>query len=919
MASPTTNPVPRKAIIFGAGVTGLSVAHELAQRGFRVLVVERDVDDRDPSQPALGGMARSQFNRADATPFRRWATLDANPPTQMLDVQDLWHKNGLAEQIENMRLEYNDAELTPTSASPTTVTQFVAELKKFYHAHPNAPDPGSELRIFIWSRSRSGERLHPSATIPEEHYARLHGESSAIAKRRAEDLLADLTPMVTGENAYRVSQGWQPIQLTVLDPTVDPTDSGPATDFVGTRRGCVGLLFDDLQLPGEHGYRLFPRFYRNLLDIMKRTPIMDEVRAGAMERVLTRGLPPTDPLLGGASPLSTKKEGLHTVFDMLRSVEQHAFAPDGSGGGSGPPPRLMLRTKPKSMEDILEAIRAQHEDLGWRSADSARYTVKVLQYMTSCKARRAEYGKMPWWDYLEAHLGSPGFQQSLIHWPKALVGLDSKLADARSFGSVSTQIMLDHTRPDGYRDGTLRGPTTEVWFDHWRTYLEDLGVQFVQGTLKKLRADNWVDSNGAHNPVETVAWDIQSVGFKLVTQAGSDWNTAFPDFAVEAHDPSGAVIPDWYQCDSFLVCAVPLLETIDLCTDLVTHASSGLQLALNQVPDPWDPSGTPIKSDIKRLADWKDMTDPRNGGNLKRPPPAGPASSLRHFPGVQFYFNDNYALVPGHTYYPNSDWGLSTISQTQFRAQRPGTREGYVGIMSVVIGDPDDQFFTLTRREVAERVLKDIRAGLEYGHNTLSDPIAFHVDSNIVYKSNATQFKHNRTPYLTAKFGEWEGRPGRLDDVELWERSQAAAANNTHPGYDVYFARLVFAGNHMKTFTRLSTMESANESARHAVNGILALYAKGGMTLSHDDLSAGRWVRVFDLEDDEIDDFLFLKQLDAELFALGRPHFVKILGLDTAAASIFPGTGPNPIGTLLSTLTGGAVTNLANLINILFP
>jgi hypothetical protein len=40
-------------------------------------------------------------------------------------------------------------------------------------------------------------------------------------------------------------------------------------------------------------------------------------------------------------------------------------------------------------------------------------------------------------------------------------------------------------------------------------------------------------------------------------------------------------------------------------------------------------------------------------------------------------------------------------------------------------------------------------------------------------------------------------------------------------GYVVHFDRLVFAGTHMQTFTRLTTMEAANESARHAVNAIL--------------------------------------------------------------------------------------------------
>src|SRR5260221_723189 len=40
-------------------------------------------------------------------------------------------------------------------------------------------------------------------------------------------------------------------------------------------------------------------------------------------------------------------------------------------------------------------------------------------------------------------------------------------------------------------------------------------------------------------------------------------------------------------------------------------------------------------------------------------------------------------------------------------------------------------------------------------------------------------------------------------------------------GYPVYFDSLVIAGTHVRTFTRMGTMETANESARHAVNSIL--------------------------------------------------------------------------------------------------
>lgn len=50
--------------VFGAGIAGLTVAHELAERGFTVQVVEPDKSQFAEYQCQVGGLAANQFARA---------------------------------------------------------------------------------------------------------------------------------------------------------------------------------------------------------------------------------------------------------------------------------------------------------------------------------------------------------------------------------------------------------------------------------------------------------------------------------------------------------------------------------------------------------------------------------------------------------------------------------------------------------------------------------------------------------------------------------------------------------------------------------------------------------------------------------------------------------------------------------------
>ncbi len=99
----------------------------------------------------------------------------------------------------------------------------------------------------------------------------------------------------------------------------------------------------------------------------------------------------------------------------------------------------------------------------------------------------------------------------------------------------------------------------------------------------------------------------------------------------------------------------------------------------------------------------------------------------------------------------------------------------------------------------------------------------------------------NAAPYLVPIVGDWFNRPGGFPwnphgtsmiirpTERTWRRElrDRWTWQARHGGYQVHFGKhqheggLVFAGTWCKTFTRMTTMEAACESGRHAVNAIL--------------------------------------------------------------------------------------------------
>ncbi|MCM3782539.1 FAD-dependent oxidoreductase [Neobacillus mesonae] len=193
-------------------------------------------------------------------------------------------------------------------------------------------------------------------------------------------------------------------------------------------------------LPGEHGFRLFPKFYRHVIDTLKRIPY----------------------------------ENGKTVFDNLVEVPRLDISTDTH-------PLVPLVAKIEfSRSDLRDLIKLIYDNgLGLTEADIEHYTSKLWQIMTSCDERREnEYQDIPWWEFIEADKYSPAFRKVFGNITKTLVACKSTKANTKTVGTVAAQMTLDILTPGISFVRILDGPTNNRWIDSWVSYLESKGVRY---------------------------------------------------------------------------------------------------------------------------------------------------------------------------------------------------------------------------------------------------------------------------------------------------------------------------------------------------------------------------------------------------------------------------------------------------------
>ena len=496
-------------------------------------------------------------------------------------------------------------------------------------------------------------------------------------------------------------------------------------------------------LPGEHGFRFYPRFYTHVIDTMKRIPSS----------------------VGG------------WVVDQLRPTTESAIALVDRGTWY----RFYRRSVTKPFE-IIAALELFFQELDFDDQDIALFAAKILEFLTTSDERRlGEYEQMSWWDFLEGDLYSANFQRQLRAVPRTMVAMDPRRGSARTVGAISMQLILDYAGTGVTNDRTMGGPTSEMWIDPWVAHLTSLGVTFHTGLTA--------------TSIDTAAGAISGVHL-------SDGST---------------VTGDHY------VLSVP----IDAAIGLISPAMGALDPQLERL----------------RLANPDDL--------------------VSWMVGIQYFLYEDVPLVRGHTFFPDSPWALTTISQPQFWRDLGIFRTRYGagdvgGLISVDVSDWDTPGVYVTKpakqctpNEIAQEIWEQLKAGLNGlgpGEETLTDPMlhSWHLDDDLDFTSGIPPKNHSRL--LVHPPGSLAIRP---------------TAKTLIPNF-------VIAADFVRTTTDLASMEGANEAGRMAANAVL-------------DRDASPTARVQLWPVTEPDTFKYAKKVDRWLYAHGRRHAFELLGIRNAA------------------------------------
>ena len=200
-------------------------------------------------------------------------------------------------------------------------------------------------------------------------------------------------------------------------------------------------------VPGEHGFRFFPSWYRHLPDTLGRIPSDRQHRTRERDNSVLDHL--VDVPVNHV--ISYTREPIPVVLHAPRSAEQaHKLA-----------------------SFVLEMQR-----LGLSADDTIVFVKKLVEFLSiPDEARRQKYDGIAWSTFVDLPSRTAAFR-ILTANTRSLVAAKATEASAYTIATMAVRTLF---APSLGLDRVLDGPTSEVWIEPWVRHLEGNGVRFFYG------------------------------------------------------------------------------------------------------------------------------------------------------------------------------------------------------------------------------------------------------------------------------------------------------------------------------------------------------------------------------------------------------------------------------------------------------
>jgi uncharacterized protein with NAD-binding domain and iron-sulfur cluster len=616
-------------------------------------------------------------------------------------------------------------------------------------------------------------------------------------------------------------------------------------------------------VPGEHGFRFFPGWYRHLPKTLEEIPY----KGGR------------DLYQGG------------TVLDNLVAVHKNLLT-----WFDRSPVELPLRV-PRSIGDVGVAGTFVQEifRLGLNAQEITAFFGKLQDYVTMSEAqRRQKLEPITWWAFLECDKRSGAFQDLARATTRTMVAAKAEEASAYTIGALAVRTLSDVFSTV---DRVLNGPTSDVWIDPWVAHLKGRGVEFHAGyELDSIEFDR--ERPEIHGVVMQSVWLgtvrrarrlLQSIPWLCAMVGDVDDPEAKRRGSKELVEVADALVAALEEIDD--PPDDPLLKLRDEFIDEVRKQANQVKVLCEELSARARPLMELELAQLTRLAEMlRDIEG--EGAERRRVETAeyfvfalpleqmayyvNRSAALQHLDpslsriirlathldwmaGIQFYLRESCDLGSGHVVSLDSPWALTALEQTQFwRASdlpRGTVPEDVRAIVSVDIAAWDrkgrfihKEAFNCTKDEIAAEVWAQLKAMLSRGQTSsplrdemlrggtaLQSGVNFHVDDGIVdQRDPKKQAAYERVRGLRLSTDEvdrdQDGEPEQSAPY-VWGSSlelnvepllvNRAGSRALRPEARTQIHNMFLAADYVLTNTDLACMEGANEAARRAVNGIL--------------------------------------------------------------------------------------------------